>query len=258
MEHHREAKENVKKIFGENAEKYVASESHAKGDDLPLLVEWLHPQKEWVALDIATGGGHVAKNIAPHVNCVFATDLTKPMLENTSTHLKEHFKNIWFMIADAESLPFLDNTFDMATCRIAPHHFPNPDQFIREVYRVLKPHGKFVLIDNVVPSDKKLGDFMNGFEKLRDESHVRCLSIHEWKSLFEGVGFMEIQSLNRKKKHDYPVWVQRTTVNKQQIQSVSQFILNADEKTREYFSVVIQDNQVQSLEIDEWMVLCEK
>lgn len=258
MDHHREAKETVKKIFGDNAEKYVTSETHAKGADLPLIIDVLKPQKEWIALDIATGGGHVAKNIAPHVNHVVASDLTKEMLENTAKHLKEHFENISFVMADAESLPFLDNTYDVVTCRIAPHHFPNPDQFIKEVHRVLKPQGKFVLIDNVVPSDKKLGDFMNDFEKMRDVSHVRCLSIQEWRALFTSVGLEEVESMNLKKRYDYPKWVRRTTENDQQIQSVTQFILNSDEETRQYFSIVIQDGELQALEVDQWMALCEK
>lgn len=216
-----------------------------------MLIEWLKPKKEWVALDIATGGGHVAKTIAPHVDYVFATDLTVEMLENTSKHLQEQFKNIGYIVADAESLPFLENKFDIVTCRIAPHHFPNPDQFIAEVHRVLNSHGKFVLIDNVVSSNQKLGDFSNGVEKLRDESHVRCLSKNEWRLLFKSAGLVEIQSLDRRKRHDYPVWVRRTTVNEQQIKSVSRFILEASEEIQQYFSVVIENGQVQSLEIDE-------
>ncbi len=104
------------------------------------------------------------------------TDLTKEMLENTKKHLKD-FENLTYILADAEALPFLDQSFDVVTCRIAPHHFPNPDKFIEEVARVLAPDGTFILIDNVVPDDRKLATFMNMFEKLRDDSHVRVLIV---------------------------------------------------------------------------------
>lgn len=99
-------KQKVKEVFGKNADKYVTSSSHAKGDDLPLIVEWLQPKKTWTALDIATGGGHVTKTLAPHVATVFSTDLTEEMLENTAKHLRGSFDNIQYVVADAEALPF--------------------------------------------------------------------------------------------------------------------------------------------------------
>jgi hypothetical protein len=66
-------------------------------------------------------------------------------------------------------------------------------QFVNEVRRVLRPAGVFGLVDNVSPdaqivtaSDAELSvaaDEYNAFEKLRDPSHVRCLTLHEWTSL---------------------------------------------------------------------------
>ncbi|MBS4207299.1 class I SAM-dependent methyltransferase [Bacillus sp. FJAT-50079] len=251
-------KENVKakviKQFGNNANKYVTSESHSKGEDLTLLVDWLKPQDHWIALDIATGGGHVAKALAPHVKQVVASDLTKEMLANTSQHLGSSFQNIFYVIADAENLPFLDQTFDVITCRIAPHHFPNPDRFVKEVARVLKPNGSFLMIDNVVPEESHLAKFMNTFERLRDESHAACLSIEKWRPLFSEANLMEIKSKVRKKTYVFPEWVKRTAVNQHQIDKVTDYILKADEKIHEYFHIIINEQSIDSLQVDEWMV----
>lgn len=251
-------KQKVKDVFGKNAEKYVTSESHAKGQDLPLLVEWLQPQPSWIVLDIATGGGHVAKALSPYVATVYASDLTEKMLENTASHLNKECKNIFYIIADAENLPFLEGTFDAVTCRIAPHHFPNPRHFIEEVERVLKPGGKFLLIDNVAPEEEKLDNFMNKVEKLRDESHVSCLTISEWRGLFSAAGMHEVQSQNRKKTFQFPTWVATTATSQQQMEAVEQYIIKASEEIKSYFSVMINDHHVQSHQIDEWMVLCRK
>lgn len=117
-------KETVKDQFARNAEKYVTSETHAKGDDLALMVEWMQPKGDWTVLDIATGGGHVTKHLSPHVAHIFATDLTREMLATAQRHLSRTCENVWYMVADAEELPFLDQTFDVVTCRIAAHHFP--------------------------------------------------------------------------------------------------------------------------------------
>ncbi|QBP42718.1 class I SAM-dependent methyltransferase [Paenisporosarcina antarctica] len=251
-------KERVKSVFGKNADKYLKSESHAKGNDLPLLKDWLEPENTWSVLDIATGGGHVTKALAPFVGTVFSTDLTEEMLENTAKHLNAIFDNIIFVIADAESLPFLKDTFDVVVCRIAPHHFPNPEKFIEEASRVLKSNGKFILIDNIAPADSKLGEFMNKTEKLRDDSHVRCLSKDEWNHLLQVNNLVVKKSLDRKKTFAYPEWVARTTENEEQVNRVKQHLLQADKETAHYFAITKQGDDIESFMIDEWMVMCEK
>lgn len=252
------AKEKVKDVFGRNADKYVKSESHAKGDDLPLLIDWLEPERKWKGLDIATGGGHVTKALAPYVEHMISTDLTEAMLENTARHLSALFKNIDYVLADAEALPFLSHTFDVVVCRIAPHHFPHPEKFIREVTRVLKSQGKFILIDNIAPVDSELGEFMNTTEKLRDDSHFRCLSKEEWLTLIHANGLSVANSLDRKKTFQYSSWVRRTTENEEQIGRVTQHLLQANEKAASYFAIESQGQEIQSFTIDEWMVMCEK
>ena len=251
-------KQKVEEVFGKNADKYVTSNSHAKGDDLLLLVDWLQPERTWKVLDIATGGGHVTKTLAPHVATVFSTDLTRAMLENTAEHLWNNFDNIEYVVADAEALPFLAETFDAAVCRIAPHHFPHPERFIEEVSKVLKTGGKFILIDNVAPDDPELAEFMNTTESLRDRSHFRCLPKEEWANLLKDNGMKERKSVDRRKTFDYPSWVARTTENEEQVEEVSQHLIGATRKASEYFSINVQDGKVQNFTIDEWMALYEK
>lgn len=251
-------KNKVINQFGKHAEKYVTSELHAKGTDLQTLIEWLQPKKTELVLDIATGGGHVAKALSPHVSQVFATDLTKEMLANTARHLKQVCPNVSYIIADAESLPFLDDTFDIVTCRIAAHHFPNPQDFIKEVARVLKPKGSFLLIDNVAPKETNLAEFMNTLEALRDESHARCLSVEEWRNLFTSSHLQEIQFEHRKKTYTLPSWVERTANSQEQIARVNQYISDASDGIQKYFNVSYENGEIQSLQIDEWMVMGKK
>lgn len=253
-----QVKKTVQKQFGTNADKYVTSSTHSKGADLLLLPKWLKLPSDATVLDIATGGGHAAKALAPHAAYVFATDLTYEMLNNTRSHLADSGPNIFFVTADAEALPFLDQTFDAAVCRIAAHHFPNPDIFVREAARVLKPGGKFVLIDNVSPADKELDEFVNHLEKTRDNSHVRSYSLIEWETWFKQAGFKKIQENLRKKRFDYKEWVMRTTSSEEQIKEVDQYLLSANDNIKHYFSIKYSENTIDSFEIDEWMVMLEK
>ncbi|HZG70677.1 MAG TPA: methyltransferase domain-containing protein [Chondromyces sp.] len=251
-------KEKVQQQFGKHAEKYVTSSTHSKGSDLALLPEWLQLDPDSVVLDVATGGGHVAKALAPHVAHVFSTDLTHQMLETAKRHLDQSATNIFYVKADAEALPFLENTFDAVTCRIAPHHFPHPELFVREVSRVLKPGGKFLLIDNIAPEEKELDVFVNRLEKLRDESHVRSYSVSEWKTWFREANLSLQKSEARKKTFVYPDWVRRTTTSEDQVKEVDHHLISASQEIKDYFSIEMVDGSIQSLTIDEWMSLAVK
>lgn len=250
-------KDNVKNAFSKNSDAYVTSSTHSTGTDLPLMIKWLDPEINMVALDIATGGGHVAKHLAKHVTSVIASDLTEEMLTNTAKHLKSH-ENISYAIADAEELPFDDHSFDIVTCRIAAHHFPSPGKFIKEVQRVLKPRGKFVLIDNIAPEDPTLDNFVNTFEKMRDYSHVRSLSISEWEQLLMTYQLSVLQEKMRKKTLPCNEWLNRMVEDEGIKREVTSYMKNAPEDVRKYFQVKIKDSQIESFAIDEWMVMCKK
>ncbi|MRG85266.1 class I SAM-dependent methyltransferase [Salinibacillus xinjiangensis] len=250
-------KAKVRAQFSKNPQSYVESITHAKADDLEKLVQWLSPEQSWVVLDVATGGGHVAKHVSPYVKQVFSTDLTKEMLENTSKNLKD-LDNIFYVLADAEELPFLNHTFDAVTCRIAPHHFPHPSKFVSEVSRVLKPGGKMMLVDNVAPNDENLASYMNTFEQLRDYSHVKCLSTREWKQLFDDNDLVMQKEECRKKTYEYDSWVHRTTDTEEQQSKVRDFILSGSKEQLHYFQIKKQGECIHSLQIDESMFLCEK
>src|SRR5437667_1288121 len=145
---HEQKKTQVQDYFSRTAESYVASFSHRSGDDMQRLIELGEWNPQLQALDIATGGGHTALAVAPHVAQITVTDLTPRMLEKAREFLlAQGVTNAQFQVADAEQLPFPSESFDRVTCRIAPHHFPHIAQSVKEVARVMKPGGLLLLID---------------------------------------------------------------------------------------------------------------
>ena len=181
-------KKLVQEQFGVNAREYINSRPHAKGASLQRLVELVEPQPHWQALDIATATGHTAFAFAPRVAHVRATDITPQMLTVAREQAAARgIANVTIEHADADNLPYEDCRFDLLTCRIAPHHFPDIDAFLQESLRVLRAGGILAVVDNVVPAGVA-GDFVNAFEKLRDPSHTRCLSIEEWLDDYTKVG----------------------------------------------------------------------
>jgi ubiquinone/menaquinone biosynthesis C-methylase UbiE len=202
-------KEEVLQQFGDNAEAYVTSTVHAKGASLKRLIELVKPQADWEVLDVATGAGHTALTFAPFVALVTATDITPEMLaqaENLAA--QKNISNIVFETADAGSLPYPESTFDLVTCRIAPHHFPDIGEFVREAARVLKPGGILAVVDNIVP-EGPAGDYVNAFEKFRDPSHSRCWSLEAWLETFRQAGFRITHQETLAKRLDFQFWAQR-------------------------------------------------
>lgn len=182
--------EAAQRQFGPNAERYArAAYFNGVSGSLQALIEVTRPQPNWRALDIATGGGHCAFAFAPLVREVVATDVTTEMLLAAASVAKERgLTNISFEPADAESLPFDAESFDLVTCRIAAHHFSDPGQAVREMARVVKPGGLVGLIDPIVPYDRAVADEINAWDLLRDPSHAACLTINGWSSLFCAAG----------------------------------------------------------------------
>jgi ubiquinone/menaquinone biosynthesis C-methylase UbiE len=195
--------------FGKTAAHYLTSKPHAKGKSLERLIELTSPQKDWRVLDIATGGGHVAYTFSPHVARVWATDITQEMLDMVAAETaKRGLTNVRVTYAKAEALPFEDASFDLVTCRIAPHHFDSIPKFLAEVHRVLKPNGVFALVDNVVPAGS-VGDYINAFERLRDPSHLRAWTMDEWRKAL-GVARLAVEHEEQiYKTMEFKSWAQR-------------------------------------------------
>jgi ubiquinone/menaquinone biosynthesis C-methylase UbiE len=203
----------VQSQFSANAEHYATSQIHAQGDSLRRLVELTKPQASWQALDIATGAGHTAMAVAPHVAHVTATDLTPRMLEVASELAqKRGLANVTFQEALAEALPFGDASFDLVTCRIAPHHFEDVPRFVAEVKRVLKPGGIFGLVDNIAPESPQAAEQLHLIEKTRDPSHMRLLSVGEWLQLLRKNGFVVLHREVLDKDMDLDGWAGRMSV----------------------------------------------
>ena len=197
------------------AQRYVSSPAHAQGTDLDRLVEIARPQRDWVALDVATGGGHTALKFAPHVDRVVATDLTPRMLAAAETFIRgKSVANVTFKLANAQDLPFEDATFDLVTCRIAPHHFADCGRFVRECARVLKavegaPGGMLLVQDHVLPNDEHAARYVDAFEKLRDPSHNRAYNEGEWIEMLQEAGLEVIHVEQLTKQHEFIPWVER-------------------------------------------------
>jgi SAM-dependent methyltransferase len=157
----------VSDVWSDRAEAYRQSAVHAAGDDLDLVVEWCEPGPGVTALDVATGGGHVARRLREAGATVVTADPAPGMQADTT--------------APAEDLPFADGSFDVVTCRLAAHHFADVLAAVKEMARVARD--RVVVCDNTFVSE-----WSEEADRTRDPSHVRNYSVPEWHSFFELAG----------------------------------------------------------------------
>lgn len=222
------SKKQVEERFGSMAQDYVNSTSHSKGEDLELLVQMANPKPEWNMVDVATGGGHTALRFAPLVKRVVATDISIKMLNAAKTFIKgQGIDNVEFKVSDSEHLPFEADQFDLLTCRIAVHHFPNAQAFIKESHRVLKKSGLFLLQDHLLPENSSAGKSIDEFERLRDPSHIRGFSKQEWMRQIENAGLTVKNTLEVKKRHELIPWAKRQKCSDQTIKELIKMVQNA-------------------------------
>jgi ubiquinone/menaquinone biosynthesis C-methylase UbiE len=175
--------------FQRQSDRYGKSHILADTEDVGMALEGIDVPVGGAALDVATGGGHTALWLARHGWKVTAGDIAPRMLQNAARLCAEAGLSIETRLFPAEEMPFAAGSFELVTVRVAPHHFSSPVRFVGEVARVLKPGGRFLLIDGSVPDDDpETEEWLHRVEKLRDPSHGRYLSRKAWETLVRGAG----------------------------------------------------------------------
>ena len=173
--------------WSERAEFYRTSTAHSAGPDLDLILEWAAGCA--TAIDVATGGGHVARRLREAGTEVVSCDPAPGMRAD--------------VICFAEELPFADGSFELAVTRVAAHHFADVAEATRELARVAS--SRVIVVDNLFA-----GAATERAEKLRDPSHVRNYTEAEWRDFFARAGteIVEVRTL------DFPIelepWLART------------------------------------------------
>jgi SAM-dependent methyltransferase len=179
----------VTDLWSDRAAAYRESATHASGDDLDLVVAWCKPGPGVTVLDVATGGGHVARRLRDAGAQVVTVDAAPGMEPD--------------VIAPADHLPFADESFDAVACRIAAHHFPDVLAALREMARVARH--RVVICDNTFTSESA-----EEADRLRDPSHVRNYGVPEWHSFFELAGLEVAEEAFMVRDTDFEDWLART------------------------------------------------
>ena len=177
---------HVARQWSERAQAYRESAAHREGEDLDLIVEWAAGAR--TALDVATGGGHVARRLREAGVTVVSCDPAPGMRAD--------------VVCRAEDLPFADGSFDVVATRVAAHHFADVRAAVGEMARVAA--GRVLVVDNLF-----LDDAAEEADRIRDPSHVRNYTEAEWRGCLEEAG-LKVEEVRRLAKPiEVAPWLER-------------------------------------------------
>ena len=172
--------------WSERAQLYRDSAAHREGEDLDLMVEWAAGAE--TALDVATGGGHVARRLRETGINVVTLDPAPGMEPD--------------VVSRGEDLPFADGSFDVVACRVAAHHFEDVEKAMSEMSRVSRD--RVIVVDNLF-----LDERAEEADRVRDPSHIRNYTDKEWRELFEAVGLRVAEVRRLPKVIEIEPWLER-------------------------------------------------
>ena len=159
-------------------------------------------------LDVACGTGIVTSALARSAMEVVGIDLTPEMLKKAEERCAGlGLSNVRFLEGQTTALPFDNEEFDVVVTRLSIHHFLDPKAALAEMTRVLRPGGRFALIDVVVSEDRAKAEIQNAIEVLRDPSHVRMLPTTELRGLLQSAGLHLSHEETWDKPREFEEWV---------------------------------------------------
>ncbi|MED5815655.1 methyltransferase domain-containing protein [Mycolicibacterium sp. 050232] len=166
---------------------------NAQGIGRKLMTAWQEPT-EWLnippgglALDVGSGPGNVTAALARSAGLdgfAFGVDISEPMLARAVE--AEASRQVGFLRADAQKLPFRDDVFDAVTSIAVLQLIPDAEAALAEMVRVLKPGSRIAIM---VPTATSRGP-----AKLLSKGGARFFAEDELADHFEGLGLERVRS----------------------------------------------------------------
>ncbi len=211
----------------------------SQADDLRSASPHLRPRRGERLLDIATDNGHAALYFARLGLDVTASVPSPAMLEAARSLADSEGLTIDFREHPAEKLPYPDEWFNIITCRAGAHRFSCPATFMMEVCRVLKPAGRFLLIDGTVEDGYPVAEtWAHEVESLRDPSHEQLIRPDQWTHLCGHIGMKvihrEIQSC---KQPDLDCYFDTAATPEENRKKVRDLVRNAPSEAVKLFKI---------------------
>lgn len=139
--------------MGKFEKSFVNTQRHARRaiDFSERLLPYANPQENQNCLEVGCGAGAVSHHIAKKYQLsITGTDVDPEQIEQARNSIKDVSK-IRFVAANATDLPFNDEKFDIVLSYMVLHHISNWLDALKEIKRVLKPGGYYIIGELTFP-----------------------------------------------------------------------------------------------------------
>jgi len=147
-----ERRTKSQEFFSSSAGQWDRVRDDMYGDRFHLAALAGFAEPEWIVGDLGCGTGQVTAAVAPFVARVIAVDGSAAMLHAARKRLRGA-DNVDLRRGELEALPIDDARLDAATLMLVLHYVPEPERALADIARVLKPGGRFILVD-MLPHDR--------------------------------------------------------------------------------------------------------
>jgi len=236
----------VRDQFARQSQRYGKSHILADVADVEAALRHIPLASRARVLDVAAGAGHTGLYLAGLGHDVTLSDLAEPMLQRVAEAAAARGLTVKLREHPAEALPYADGSFDLVTCRVAPHHFSAPEKFLSETRRVLAPGGWFLLIDGTVADDEPEAEaWLHQVEKLRDPSHQRFLAPRKWKELCAAAGLtVRWADVHVKRQPDLNWYFEAAGTSEENRRRVLKMIEDAPSSARRVFKLESEGDKI--------------
>ncbi len=199
------------------------------------LIRLLRVQPKSAYLDLATGAGYVGFAIAEQCpDCsVTGVDIADEIISDNLKIIKEQsLTNIDFKLFNGINFPDFKRDFEGVICRYALHHFPKIEVTLDEINKVLKNDGR-VVISDAIRNEHDNEDFINKFQEIKKDGHIRMYTRNEMVRLFEKHNFTEAES-----------FASEVTVSRELSTEYKNLLDAASSETIKSYSAIVGDDKI--------------
>lgn len=202
--------------------------------------------KNDLILEICCGTGVLGERLLHSDAKVIGLDFSFSMLEKAVIRLR------FCVNGQAESLPFLDNVFDIVVCRQA-FHFLDTGQVIKEMHRVIKPGAGKVIISQIVPFGENDSDWVWQIHRRKQPLLKNFLREEDLKELLKNTGFVDISMSQTCVKESINNWLKDTFYPESEIGAIKKMFLDAPKEYKALHRTRIIDGDI--FDTMRWVVI---
>ena len=159
-------------------------------------------EKGYTLLDVGCGGGKTVSKLAAMASqgMVYGVDFSEASVavSKKTTAIGIEAGRVEIRHGSVSQLPFQDSTFDLVTAVETHFWWPDLPRGTREIFRVVKPSGKFIVIAEIYKGANTLAARV--VEKAASRSPIKLLSVEEHRELLGNAGFTNVQVVTESNK----------------------------------------------------------